>query len=1059
MPSDHNIFRRLCVNQLCNLSDSFGKAFLQVEFVTRVRNGMAFGGFSLDKFKPWLLSGKRKTDGQIFFNKNNSIDGITLYDFVAAFSGNLGTHLLLNWGDSGRPKYLQLDCGAATSGSGKRLAPFFWKLLESCGKRNASLTDILFWAPADTFDSFSEDIVPEDERELFSQLKLLLPRLHDDGRQAKIEKLALNEVTCDFQGWQGHASIWLNGIRVVPEIISDGLQIRAARIPIDTERCSASDYLIELRDNENGKVLDFKFFSRPHDYTGKLENFFPLLSGWAIDRSRKADIFEISISIDGEMFGKSRNGIFRQDLLAKLLSTGHGGFAIESPRPWLWPGGHKLQLNFPDGSCLELPELDGRSSGPKPIYGYAQARKEVEIIIPIHNAPEDLRICLSRIIEFTPPNAGIILVDDCSTDPDIEKILEEYGNLARVKIIRNKTNLGFSGSVNAGIEVAGKKDVIILNSDARVTPRWLESLLLAAASQDRVATVTPLSDRAGAFSVPEQGNDNPLPENADEIEYAIALRRSSLGVLPQVPTGNGFCMFISRSAIDEVGLFDAEAFPRGYGEENDFCMRAVRKGWANLIDDRTIVFHESGQSFQKERNMLMVAGRKKLSERYPEYTPAISIFSQGAKMNLARWGARKARRNWRELNNVRILIVIAARTGGTKTSTDDLLVELDKHCECFLMHCDGKCMTLEKYASGQMELLFRHELKRPIEPVGHVSSEYDAVAAGWIFALDIDAIHIQHLLRQSLNLVSVARLLNRVVTFSFHDFYSASPDHTLTDSTGVFLGRDYAPQAPSYPDLLPVQLPIDDDGYLQYWRKRSESVLAEADAYFFFSVQGKTRAASLMKNLDMAKAVIIPHGRSFARFYQLKAEIIPDRPIRLLVPGNINYNKGLGIIRALADYDQCHARKLEFHFIGACQDCSFPRARGYGNYRQEDLPRVVSGIGPHAGIVFSICEETWCHTLTEMWALGIPVLAFDLGTIGARLKRSGAGWALQQMDIPELYKELLGIMRDPLSQAGALAATILWQENEGREETREKMGERYWRVYQGLLKEKRTENR
>src|SRR3546814_16309874 len=52
----------------------------------------------------------------------------------------------------------------------------------------------------------------------------------------------------------------------------------------------------------------------------------------------------------------------------------------------------------------------------------------------------------------------------------------------------------------------------------------------------------------------------------------------------EVPTGNGFCMYIRRAMLEDVGLFDEQAFPVGYGEENDLCMRAIDAGWHHLVD-------------------------------------------------------------------------------------------------------------------------------------------------------------------------------------------------------------------------------------------------------------------------------------------------------------------------------------------------------------------------------------------------------------------------------------------------------------------------------------------
>ena len=56
-------------------------------------------------------------------------------------------------------------------------------------------------------------------------------------------------------------------------------------------------------------------------------------------------------------------------------------------------------------------------------------------------------------------------------------------------------------------------------------------------------------------------------------------------------------MAISRAAIDRIGLFDAEVFGRGYGEENDFSMRAVEAGMRNVLCDDVYVVHLGGRSF------------------------------------------------------------------------------------------------------------------------------------------------------------------------------------------------------------------------------------------------------------------------------------------------------------------------------------------------------------------------------------------------------------------------------------------------------------------------------
>ena len=69
----------------------------------------------------------------------------------------------------------------------------------------------------------------------------------------------------------------------------------------------------------------------------------------------------------------------------------------------------------------------------------------------------------------------------------------------------------------------------------------------------------------------------------------------------EIPTGVGFCMYITRSSLNAVGLFDADRFGRGYGEENDFCMRAAKSGYKHVLAHNTFVYHAGGVSFGEEK--------------------------------------------------------------------------------------------------------------------------------------------------------------------------------------------------------------------------------------------------------------------------------------------------------------------------------------------------------------------------------------------------------------------------------------------------------------------------
>jgi len=283
------------------------------------------------------------------------------------------------------------------------------------------------------------------------------------------------------------------------------------------------------------------------------------------------------------------------------------------------------------------------------------------IVIPVYNAYEELRDCIASIQKHTDLTENrVIVIDDASNDARIREFL---GGLSNIEFISNEQNIGYTKTCNKGISLAATHDVVLLNSDTIVTPRWLESLRIAAYSFAEIGTATALSDNAGAFSVPIPNRQNKKPDGIDYPDYARLMRQFCGGCqIPDVPTGNGFCMFVKRALIAEIGDFDAVAFPRGYGEENDFCMRAVNAGWRNVIAPAAFVFHHRMASFGAEKERLLDAGMKVIKQRYPDYIQRTKdAFSSWTMENLRKAAQRAAAAATKTSVEKRVAILKPAR--------------------------------------------------------------------------------------------------------------------------------------------------------------------------------------------------------------------------------------------------------------------------------------------------------------------------------------------------------------------------------------------------------------
>ncbi len=276
----------------------------------------------------------------------------------------------------------------------------------------------------------------------------------------------------------------------------------------------------------------------------------------------------------------------------------------------------------------------------------------IDVIIPAYRGLAETRRCLESVLaaRVRAPHE-ILVVDDASPEPALSAWLREAAATSRFTLLVHDHNRGFVASVNEGMRAHPDRDVVLLNSDTEVAPGWLDRIAACAARDERTGTVTPFSNNATICSYPRFAQPNPLPEGTTTARLDAAFARANAGRAVEIPTAVGFCMFISRRCLDEVGLFDEEAFGRGYGEEVDFCMRASRAGWRHWLAADAFVFHEGEVSFGGGAQEIRNRAQAIVDERYPEFQPRVRdfvaadpprVFRERATLALAPFPARLA---------------------------------------------------------------------------------------------------------------------------------------------------------------------------------------------------------------------------------------------------------------------------------------------------------------------------------------------------------------------------------------------------------------------------------
>lgn len=250
-----------------------------------------------------------------------------------------------------------------------------------------------------------------------------------------------------------------------------------------------------------------------------------------------------------------------------------------------------------------------------------QKDRRIDVVVCVHNAFDDMRLCLEVIKKHRSSNMRLIIVNDGS-DKKTSNFLDSFTdkNKSWASLIQHKEALGYSKAANEGLKASNGELVVLVNSDVVVTESWAEKLADVAFSTAGIGIVGPMSSAASYQSIPSikwgegiQTATNDLRGlSAEDLNHKCE-EWSSASLFPLVPLVHGSCFGITREAIDAIGYFDDISFPRGYGEETDYCFRAANAGFLLSVATNTYVFHSKSKSYkEEERTKLMQEGSQKV---------------------------------------------------------------------------------------------------------------------------------------------------------------------------------------------------------------------------------------------------------------------------------------------------------------------------------------------------------------------------------------------------------------------------------------------------------------
>lgn len=671
------------------------------------------------------------------------------------------------------------------------------------------------------------------------------------------------------------------------------------------------------------------------------------------------------------MYGaiESRNPGPEFDALAYKLQVGQATLGPLDPLSHYLTAGRKMGVHPTTralGALQLVEEIEAQ--------GEMRSQPATDVIIPVYRGLEETRACIESVLVSAALNGfRLRIYNDASPEPAITEYLRKVvAAEPTVTLVENEANLGFVGTVNSAMRTVMQREdfdsVILLNSDTEVAGDWARRLRAHAERNACVATVTAMSNNATICSYPHFG-DNQLPTGETLAGIDALAATVNCGRSVQLPTGVGFCMLITREGLERIGLFDEEAFGKGYGEEVDFCQRAIRGSMKNLLALDVYVKHAGEVSFASSSKPGKLVAEKVIQARYRDYGSDVATFVRSDPGLYARLRLTFAR--WREHGREVRVLFTHTLGGGTERHVQEAVRDLPREARAVVIRpakAHSQRLMLE---CGHPEDGFNTEVE--------ILQASDVAAL--LLAMGTHHIEVHHALGFGPVLRQALALADLPFDFVVHDYYSACPQVTLTDADGEYCGERGLRDC----DQCIAQRPSHGARDIRNWRIDNE-----------WLVLGSRHLTAPSR--DCAERIY----RYFQRMPEVrKHEEVPvaAAPVRdgtrrrsrrrVLILGALAPHKGRKLVLAAAGEAVKRSLPLEFHLIGDPQGevpkrltCAFTWS---GRYEEADLDAKIREAQGDVFLFASQAPETYSYTLTAAIRSGLPIVATHLGAFAERL--------------------------------------------------------------------------
>ncbi|MGJ0493140.1 glycosyltransferase [Methylobacter sp.] len=615
----------------------------------------------------------------------------------------------------------------------------------------------------------------------------------------------------------------------------------------------------------------------------------------------------------------------------------------------------------------------------------------VDIIVPVYQGFDQTIDCINSVLTAQINTTfELIVINDHSPNGQLTYKLRAMAKELGFTLIENPKNLGFVATANIGLGQHKDRDVVLLNSDTLVFDHWLDRLVAASHQNSNIATVTPFSNNATICSFPRFNADNSIPDNIDPQQLDQWFAECNSGQIVDLPTAIGFCMWIKREALEETGYLDVQQWQQGYGEENDFCLRAATLGWRHVLAADVFVLHHGSVSFAESKQQLLAENLPKLNKRYPDYPLTVGRFIQQDPIAVLRNPVIK--KLLQQRSNHYWLFVMHSLGGGAKTHGD--------HLAELLAQQGQPVLELSALTSTRWEL---RDQQGELRLSYHYPQDYLQLISD-LRELCIGRIHFHQVLGFPKDIWQLPELLACPFDFTAHDFLPLCPRINMIDESGRYCEKSQYDVAKCQRCIqlngLPKVVGLDDlwqqhEQSMGNWREYAAQVLAQAENIFCPS---SSTAGLYQKHFDLHNIVIRPHPMP-PFVIQPRTPVDREKAVSVAIIGAIGPHKGYSLLLDCARHALKEGLPLHYVVIGfTCDDSSLQQLGNVtitGAYQDAaQLSQLIEQHQCQLAAFLSVWPETFCYTLSEGWQNHLYPVALNYGALAERINDLNYGMVI-----------------------------------------------------------------